>query len=167
LKAIGRDEGSSQYQWLNEALDRLVACAVIIRSGPRKFTGSLLSSCIRDDITRDYKLTLDRDTVKLYEENDWTAVKWEPRLLLKRKPLALWLYNFYSSHAEAFPITVDKLRELSGGVTKNLKHFKVNLKAAATALKDVTGIKAAIDGDLVIVDRVPSPSQRRYLDRQS
>ena len=71
LKGIGRGNGKSQYKWLDDSLTRLVACAVEVRNGSRVFTGSLLSSCIRDEKTGIYQLTLDPKTIKLYSTNNW------------------------------------------------------------------------------------------------
>lgn len=166
LKAIGRSNGKANYEWLNDSLTRLVACAVEIRNGSRVFTGSLLSSCERDENTGMYELILDPKTIRLYSFNDWTAIDWEQRKALKGKPLALWLHGFYSSHAQPFPLSIDYLREKSGSRTQEKKFFKTALKRAFIELENVTGIKAQFEGDLVIVERLPTPVQARHILNQ-
>jgi TrfA protein len=89
LKALGRSVGKANYQWLHDAILRLVACAVEIRNGPLVFTGSLLSSCERDETSGLYSLTLDPKTIRLYQPTDWTALDWEQRNVLRGKALAL------------------------------------------------------------------------------
>jgi hypothetical protein len=163
LKAMGRSNGKAQYQWLDDAITRLVACAVEIKSGQRAFTGSLLSSCIRDETTGVYKLTLDPETIRLYGGENWTGIEWERRQALRGKPLALWLHGFYSSHAQPYPFKVETLRELSGSATKEPRKFKQNLKAAFADLEAATGIKGTIDGNLVTVERKPTPAQVRHI----
>ena len=170
LKNIVRHNGKSQYEWLDDAITRLVGCAVIIKSGSRAFTGSLLSSCIRDEKTGIYELTLDPKTIKLYTTNNWTGIEWEQRQTLIGKPLALWLHGYYSSHAAPFGVKVDTLRELCGSNDKTLRSYRQKLRRALDDLK-VCGAIAAwqIDPttDLVNVDRgaAITDSQRRHLTK--
>lgn len=163
LKAIGRSNGKKDYVWLNESLTRLVACAVEIRHGSKVFVGSLLSSAPRDEETGVYKLRLDPDTIKLYGSADWTSLEWQQREALKGKPLALWLHGFYATHAQAYPMKVETLKELSGAGTKSNKHFAAALKRAFADLDAIAGIKATFDGDIVTVKREPTPAQKKHL----
>lgn len=163
LKAIGRSNGKANYTWLDDSLTRLVACAVEIRNGSKVFVGSLLSSAPRDEETGVYKLRLDPDTVKLYGSADWTSLEWQQREALKGKPLALWLHGFYATHAQAYPMKVETLKELSGAGTKTNKHFAAALKRAFADLESIAGIKATFDGDLVTVEKKPTPAQIKHL----
>jgi hypothetical protein len=146
LKALGRSTGKSDYEWLDDVVDRLVACDVILQTKDKAYGGNLIATWKRDERTRTYKLTLNADLVKLYGWNDWTAIDWKQRQLLRGKPLALWLHGFYSSHAQPFPLKVETIHQLSGSATKNPRHFKANLKVALDQLEAATGIKATIDG---------------------
>jgi hypothetical protein len=166
LRAISRSTGKNDYEWLHSAITRLVACAVEVRRGPVVFTGSLLTKCKRNEATGLYELTLDPEMVRLYRSTDWTAIQWEQRQALKGKPLALWLHGYYSSHADPYPIGIDKLHQLSGSGTKNLRHFKANLKAAFADLRAATGIKGTIEGNIVTVEREPSAAQARHIARK-
>lgn len=167
LKALGRNTGTADYEWLHNTITRLVACAVEIRRDQKVFTGSLLYSCERDEASGIYKLTLDPRTVNLYGWNDWTALDWNQRAALRRKPLALWLHGFYSTHAAPFPIKVETLHQLSGSANTDMRDFKRKLKAALADLEAATGIKGTIDGDLVTVERHGSRTQLRHLRRRS
>ena len=167
LKALGRSNGRTDYRWLHDTITRLVACAVDMRGGSVVFTGSLLSSCVRDEVSGIYKLTLDPEMARLYRSTDWTGIEWEQRQALRSKPLALWLHGFYSSHANPFAIKVETLRQLSGSATKEVWKFKQNLKNAFADLEAATGIKATITDGLVSVERQPTTAQARHLDRKA
>ena len=168
LKAMGRSTGRNDYEWLNESLERLVACAVTVKINKKTaFTGSLVSSFFRDDETRVYKVNFDKDTLALFLPDDWTALEWQERLALKGKPLALWLHGYYSSHAAPHPVKVETLRDMCGSETKEPRFFKKALLRAFEELEQVTGIKGTIDGDLVTVTHTPSPAQICHLARKT
>lgn len=104
LKALGRNTGKSDYQWLDDVITRLVACEVMLQTKEKAYGGNLIATWKRDKTTAVYKLTLNADLMKLYGWNDWTAIDWQQRQALRGKPLALWLHGFYSSHARPFPM---------------------------------------------------------------
>jgi hypothetical protein len=167
LKAIGRSNGKRDYAWLHGVITRLVACAVEIRRGSKIFTGSLLSSCARDEATGIYKMTLDPDMIKLYGSADWTGIEWDQRQQLRSKPLALWLHGYYASHAAPLPVKVETLRMLSGSRTAELWKFRQLLRTALGELEIVGAIEAweIDDNDLVHISRGKgiTDSQRRHL----
>jgi hypothetical protein len=167
LKALGHGSGNAQYKWLADVITRLVACEVELRTKDKAYGGNLVASWKRDEGTGAYKLTLNPDLVKLYGWNDWTAIDWKQRQLLRGKPLALWLHGFYSTHAQPFPMKVETLHQLSGSGTKTTRKFKQNLLAAFAQLEAATGIKGTVEGDLVTVDRHGSRAQLRHLRRKS
>jgi TrfA protein len=167
LKALGRSTGKSDYEWLDDVIDRLVACDVILQTKDKAYGGNLIASWKRDEATRSYKLTLNPDLVKLYGWNDWTALDWQQRQSLRGKPLALWLHGFYSTHAQPFPMKIETLQQLSGSGTKELWKFKQNLTSALADLEAATGIKGTIDGDLVTMERHGTRAQQRHLRRRS
>lgn len=165
LKAIGRDTGRRNYEWLHKSLLRLTACAVSIRAGSRIFAGSLLSSCFRDEETGIYRLRLDPDTLALYAPSDWTQIEWSQREALRGKPLALWLHGFFASHAKPLPVKIETLRDLSGSTTRDLRNFKSALKDAFECLEIVAGYQADFDDDLAVVTKPATPTQSRHLSR--
>ncbi len=168
LKSIGRGTGRDEYEWLHESIGRLIACYVEIKRGKRVFTGSLLHTCVRDEETNEYMLSLDAKTLNLYSHSDWTGIECSYRRDLMRKPLALWLSDYFASHAKPFPIKVETLRKLCGSENKNLKSFRPRLKAALDELKTCGALSEwAIDPktDLVTVDRgaAITASQSRHV----
>lgn len=170
LKAIGRSRGSSDYKWLHGVLLRLQTCAVEVYKGNDIFSRSLVTGFDILNARDEIKVMVDSDILRVYA-GGWAAIDWDIRERLRRKPLALWLHGFYSTHADPYPISVTKLHELSGSKTKQLKHFRANLK---TALQDLVNAKVIeaweIDKhDLVHVVRgaAISPSQARHLIRKT
>lgn len=166
LKAMGRSTGKYQHEQLKEEFSRLTACAVEITQDQKTYFGSMVEGGVRDEISGRYVINLNPQMITLYGPGMWTAIDWQQRHQLARKPLALWLHGFYASHAEPFPLKVATLHELSGSQTKRLRKFKENLKSALYELQEVGAITAyEIEGDLVTVYRTPSDSQRRHLEK--
>jgi hypothetical protein len=123
---------------------------------------------IYDDKEEIYTLRLNPSIIGLYQAG-WTAIDWDVRKKLRRKPLALWLHGYLSSDAENYPTKLETLRRLSGSKTKELRFFKVNLKAALVDLEEATEGRmggAIVAGDLVEWKRQPSPSQARHLAKK-
>jgi hypothetical protein len=170
LKAIGRSCGKANYTWLSLVLSRLTACEV--RFERRGFTHGrgLIASYDIDEQSRLYRVCVDPDMAKLYRAG-WSAIDWQQRQALKRKPLALWLHGFYASHAEPLPLKVDTLRRLSGSKDKTLFSYRQKLRRALEELKAIGAIASwKIDkAGLVVVDRgeAPTESQKRHLRRLS
>ncbi len=169
LKTLDRKTGKSDYEWLHSAFIRLTACAVEIKHNDLTYFGSLLIGGARDnsDPQNRYMLEINPKIMALYDAG-WTNIDWEQRQLLKRKPLALWLHGFYSSHAAPYPMRVETLMKLSGSRTKKVKHYTANLKKSMRLLKEAGTINGfEIQDGLVTVDNVPSDSQKRHLNRAS
>ena len=165
LRAIGRRTGKSQYEQLKDNFSHLTACEVEIRQGPHVYAGSLIEAHYRNEDTGYYILRLNPDLIKLYTAG-WTAIDWQKRQQLRRKPLALWLHGFYASHADPYPIRIETLRQLSGSRNKQFADFKRKLKAALEDLKAVGAIlNFEIKDGLVYVEQMPSSSQRKHLTR--
>jgi hypothetical protein len=112
------------------------------------------------------EVSIDPDTATLYAAG-WTAINWQQRQALRRKPLALWLHGYYATHAKPLPLKVDTLRSLSGSKTNALRKYRQQLRKALNELKAIGAIASwQIDAaDLVIVDRgdAITKSQRHHL----
>ena len=128
----------------------------------------MIASYDIDEHTGLYRVSVDPDTAKLYAVG-WTAIDWQQRQQLRRRPLALWLHGYYSSHAKPLPVKVDTLRSLSGTKNPQLFAFRRQLRKALAELKTMGAIASwQIDAaDLVTVDRgnAITASQRRHLTR--
>jgi TrfA protein len=161
LKSIGRHTGKSEHVQLHQSLLRLQAHSLEIKAGRYTYFGSLIEKGIKDELTRHYRVKVNRDLAPLFN-NGWTALDAEQRQKLRGKPLALWLHAFYASHDKPYPYKVETLRDLSGSRTKNLFKFRQNLRRALTDLIAAGAIALwEIDAaDLVRVHKVTAITQK-------
>ena len=164
LKALGRSTGKPMHEWLKDTFARLGSCFVEITHNHLTYGGNLLE-LYRDEDTGRYCLEVNPKIVALYNAG-WTAIDWQQRQQLRRKPLALWLHGFYASHADPYPMKVEKLMQLSGSRTKEVWKYKQSLKKALSAVQTVGALSDfEIKDGLVYVDNVPSVSQRKHLTK--
>lgn len=167
LKILGRSDSKPNYLWLNATFDRLIACLVRIRLRQQVFTGSILSSCTRDEASDIYKLVFDPDFVKLFGRSDWTAVDWSTRQRLTRSPLAQWIYDYAVSHVGTV-VKLETLQRLSGREGDSPKVFNQAFQRAKTMLEKNAAITMAVDDDgLVSIDHALSPAQQRHVAKRS
>ena len=151
---IGLEIGGSGYERLNDAILRMIACAVVIKKVTRTYMGSLIGGYDVDEYTKVYRLDLNRHLVKLFGDNDWTAINWEQRKQLRNKPLCLKLHDYYSSHENPFPITLEFLSDLAGSVNKQKADFKRQVKTALEELIKIGFLKSySIEKNIVKVER--------------
>ena len=163
LKALGRQPGGQNVDWLRSAFARLGSALVEISDGRLTYGGSLLEF-YRDESTGDTVLEINPKLAPFFGSTRWTQIDWDQRQLLRNKPLALWLHGFYASHAAPHALTVEYLHKLSGSQTKRLRKFKENLTQALQALEAAGAIRGfTIQDNLVHVQTVPSQSQQRHL----
>lgn len=165
LKALGRSTGKAQHEWLKDVFRRLGGCLVEITHNRITYGGSLLEF-YRDEDTERYRLEINPKLKALYDAG-WTAIDWDKRKQLSRKPLALWLHGFLASHADPFPMKVETMYRFSGSREKRVRDFKRRLKTALEDLQAIQAIKGyEIHGDdLVTIHRTPSATQKKHLTR--
>ncbi|ASF48523.1 plasmid replication initiator TrfA [Methylovulum psychrotolerans] len=75
LKALGRQTGKSQHEWLKDVLRRLMSSGVEITHGRYTYGGSLLEF-IHDETAETYALRLNPTILDMYKAG-WTAVDWD------------------------------------------------------------------------------------------
>lgn len=168
LRALNLNTGRAEHEWLKQSFARLFSARIEVTAGRFTYGGTLLK-LVRDEITRRYVVHLEREFLNLFEAG-WTRIDWEVRLKLRRKPLALWLHGMYSSHADPYPYSIQKIRELSGSSNHQTGGFTQQLKKALQALKEAGAIDdyevgSGLNG-LVKVWRTPSESQKRHLSNK-
>jgi hypothetical protein len=166
LKALGRNTGSKDHEWLKEVFRRLTSTCVEITHGRYTYGGSMLEFAY-DEEAEVYILRLNEKILSLYKAG-WSAIDRETRQRLRRKPLALWLHGYLSSDAENYPTKVETLHRLSGSKTKEVRFFKANLKAALADLEEATegNMGGTIHGDLVEFKCQPTATQARHLAKK-
>jgi hypothetical protein len=127
LSAIGKKgKGASSYETLLMRLAQLSATSVEIKQGIYSYTGSLVDEAFRDDKTGLVTIVLNRRLIALFQPDQFTRFSWDVRRSLKR-PLAMWLHGYYSSHANPFDVSIEFIKNLSGSETKSIKDFKNKL----------------------------------------
>ena len=120
----------------------------------KTYFGPLVKSGLKNEITSHYRIELNRELIRLFGENQWTALDWQQRQALRGKHLAQALHAFYSSHRQPFPLKLTTLRGYVGSKNFQKAGFKVKLRAALDELVKVRFLSGyAIDGDIVRVDR--------------
>ena len=164
LKALGRKTGKSEHEWLKNSFARLMGCGVeLTNQQERKTYGGSLLEFMRDDDSGRYVVIFNPKILTFYE-GGWTAIDWQDRQLLRGKPLALWLHGYLATHAKPYPIKIETIRSFSGSSNKELRGFKRKLIAALNELKNIEFIMGFdFEGDNVIINKPPTPSQQRYL----
>lgn len=171
LKKMGRSTGGKDKKWLKSVLSKLNATAVEITFKDNKtfsFEGSLLSQVYRERETERFVLILEPKLHRLFEEGN-TWLSWEDRKKIGvRKPLALWLHGYISSHVKWYPHKVETIREYSGSQTKEVREFKKALKKALEHLLslDLIGSYAIDSKNLLHVELIPSQSQKKHLENK-
>jgi hypothetical protein len=167
LKALGRSTGKTDHEWLKDVFRRLMSSGVEITHDRYTYGGSMLEFAY-DEIAQVYFLRLNEKILDLYKAG-WSAIDRETRQKLRRKPLALWVHGYLSSDAENYPTKIETLHRLSGSKTKEIFHFKANLKVALADLEKATEgrMGGTITGDLVDWKREPTPSQTRHLAKKT
>lgn len=167
LHDLGRKDGKSERDCLMDSFRRQMASGVEIKQGPHTYGGSMLEFWHNEE-TDTYCIRQNPTILALYHAG-WTAVDWDTRGKLHRKPLALWLHGWLSSHVENYPTKVETIRQLCGSRDKTLFGFRRNLKAALTTLQKegvLTGWAIDSKTDNVSFERIPSASQQRHLIRK-
>jgi hypothetical protein len=154
LKHIGLTIGGDQRERLRLSVERMTACMVKIETGRFTYGGSLIDDFVIDEQTKNYKLTLNKKLINIFGEHDWTALNWEQRKQLRRKPLAQKLHEYYSSHERPLLVKVEFLHDITGSNTKDKFKFKQSLKSALEALVKTDFLASyKIEGDKVTVER--------------
>lgn len=154
LKALGMETGKADYQMLDSTILRLIACAVDITHEGRSYAGPLVKSRRKDETTRYYNIELNRELIKLFGENQWTALDWAQRQSIRKKPLAQALHAYFSSHRRPYPIKLGTLQAYTASRNKQIAGFKRQVVAALQQLVDIGFlVDFTITGDLVTVTR--------------
>ena len=154
LKYMGLATGGREYERLEMAVCRMTACLVRIETERYIYGKSLIEGFVIDKNTNEYKVTLSRHLIKLFGDNDWTAIDWEQRKQLKHKPLCLKLHDYYSSHEKPLSVSLEFLLNITGSTNSQKADFKRKVKSALEELVKIGFLKGySIERDMVSVER--------------
>lgn len=170
LKALGRHTGKTQRRQLRQELVRLRAGTMEFRwtKTGKGFIGGMLANIAFDDKANQigrYAVWFDKQVMTLYDHG-YTRIDWESRQALGANNLAKWLHSFYATHAAPLPYKVSTIMGLCDSKASRVVDFRRLLRAALDELEAIGALKGYIDeNDLVIIEKVPTPSQNRHLRR--
>jgi hypothetical protein len=154
LKYMDLGTGANAYERLRHSILRMTACAVVIKTERYTYGRSLIESFDIDEYTKKYKVRLSRHLIKLFGDNDWTAINWEQRKQLRNKPLCLKLHDYYSSHESPLPVSFEFLCDITGSTNSQKASFKRQVKIALEELVKIDFLKKySIESDIVQVER--------------
>ncbi|WP_052024721.1 replication protein C, IncQ-type [Pseudomonas sp. G5(2012)] len=164
LKAIGRDTGKSQREWLKGSFKRLLESTIEVKDGSLFYAGHLIHDYLRDEEKGLYYITMNPNIINLYGDGGWTLLELKDRLALKGHPLAQWLHGFYSTHASPFHYKVETIHRLCGSKSKNVTDFRKDIRKAFSFMNTAIGWKGEInDKGLITVIRPLTGAQKRHL----
>ena len=158
LKTMGLNTGGHDHQRLEKGITRLIACAVKIKEeGRQPYIGSLVEAAIGDDPSLQrshYTVRINPEMIRLYGETQWTAIDWQQRLKLRRKPLAQAMHAYYSTHRIPHPVKLATLQSLTGSRNEQASGFKRHCRSALDELVKIGFLQSYnVQGDMVTVNR--------------
>ncbi len=154
LKYMDLGTGGNAYERLEMAVSRMTACLVRIETEKYIYGKSLIEGFVIDKSTNEYRVELSRHLIKLFGDNDWTAIDWEQRKQLRNKPLSLKLHDYYSSHEKPLPVSIEFLLNMTGSTNSQKASFKRQVKVALKELVKINFLKGYFfKGDVVNAER--------------
>ena len=133
LRDIHRSNTGNAHRWLRRSIGRMQACGVNIRlPNGVEYQGPLILEFYCDESSGRYVVVVNPKLVKLFDKA-FVKLNMERRKLL-RTDFARWLQGYIQSHraTERNPhrVKIERLRDLSGSETKELRKFRQQLKTA-------------------------------------
>ena len=162
LKHMGLEIGGTGYERLNNSLIRMMACVIAIKTEKYIFFDSLIQRFEVNTTTNEhqYGVELNRRFIKLFGQNDWTAIDWEQRKQLRNKPLCLKLHDYYSSHEKPLSVSLEFLLNITGSTNSQKASFKRQVKTALEELVRIDFLKSySIEQDMVTVERLKNSTK--------
>jgi hypothetical protein len=154
LKEMKLTINKANYDWLEKGITRLMACVVKLTYENVIYSQSLITETECNEFTGSYRIVINRKLIKLYGDSNWTAINWDQRLQLRKKPLAQALLGYYSSHTKPYLITLLFIKRLTASKNKSTSDFKRKVDVALNELVKIGFLEGFnIDGELVSVVR--------------
>lgn len=134
-KHMGYSQTRSAYEKIIERAKRLKFATVEIKHEKYTYMGSLLDEVFIDE-NADGKLVIkfNKKLSSLFTDEDYTIISMDIRKQIGENQLARWLYNFYESHKNPIPFTIEYLKELCRSEA-NIYKFKSMLKESLELVK--------------------------------
>jgi hypothetical protein len=149
LQALGRQAGTSGYDWLHAVIFRLTAGTVNISDHGNDYFGHLIEGGARDKATKRYALSVNAKFAQLFRAA-WSTLDMDQRRSLKT-PTARSLHAYLSSHRDPGPHRIVTLIGIAGLTGKNAK---ATVTKALAELETVGFLSAwSVNKDLVTLHR--------------
>jgi hypothetical protein len=162
LTTLGLHTGGHEHRRLHSTITRLRSATIEVRHGLEFYVGGLIEDLSgRDEAespdqpAKRYAVRLNKKLIVLFGETQWTALDWEQRRKLRRKPLAEALHGYFSSHRRPLPVKLATLQAYTGSRNQQPADFKRKVAAALDELKKIQFLgDYHFEDDRVIVHRV-------------
>jgi hypothetical protein len=134
LRGLGRPTNKQAYEYTRESAKVLARATVDVmcrdeKGRQRGFTGPLLMLAY-DEPHGVWGIHLHPRVVAMFAPDEHTWLAASARRELGKSYLAKWLHAYYATHRDPLPISVERLRDLSGSGAGRLRKFREGLRAA-------------------------------------
>jgi hypothetical protein len=169
LKDVGRRDWKNDRAWLERTLTRFSKARVLISIGKSELQGPLMQLS-EGQKPRHLSVIIPHEYYALLSAG-FTTYDRDKRKLLRRRPLAFWLFGYLSSLLERNPVLdVPELHRLSG-CTCTLREFR---RLLLRALKQVEKLDCVIEAEetrkiqnnQVQITRKLNDEQRKYVEKK-
>ena len=164
LTALGRPTGGDHHKWLHSVLIRLCGGIVDMTDHKARYGGGLIHTFIKDEITKEYEITIDTRFAALFGFGLWATLDKAQRHALGRNQTAKALHAYYSTHAAPGPHRYEMLADLVGLQNKTSRNVRANIIKAHGELKRVGFLSDYEAGAETIKTAINhTPSQARHI----
>lgn len=147
LKSLRRSTGNKDHKQLHATLGLLHATSIKVvvdrdeRGRSTGYRGHLIEKFRFNDQLLRWEVGVHPDIAELFAPKDHTWLHIDARLDLGKSYLAKWCHGYFSSHRRPYPVSVQRLRELSGSATTSRpRRFR---QALRDALAEVARVERA------------------------
>lgn len=147
LKSLRRSTGNKDHKQLHATLGLLHATSIKVvvdrdeRGRSTGYRGHLIEKFRFNDQLLRWEVGVHPAIAELFAPKDHTWLHIDARLDLGKSYLAKWCHGYFSSHRKPYPVSVQRLRDLSGSATASRpRRFK---QALRDALAEVARVERA------------------------
>ncbi len=139
LTDIGKRNSGQNRRDLIDTIIRLRGAVVEITQGEQRYIGGLIDRANINEITGKWEITIDPKIAVLFRDDQYTRIHWNLRLSLRKKPLAMWLHGFFSSHKKPYPIKASTIQNLCKSRSSSQRNFRnITLPKALSEISRVS-----------------------------
>lgn len=129
VRALGRPLNKQAFDNTRDSIRTLVEATVDARKRDqhgreRGFKGPLIQLFEYDEARQVWSVQLAPKIASLFAPDEHTWLATGARRELGKGYLAKWLHGYFSTHRDPLPISVERLRDLSGSANASLRDFR-------------------------------------------